>query len=205
MQGYIIKINPVKDEDLIVTIITPSSLITLYRFYGARHSNINLGYKIDFEAEQGLKSHIPRLRDVLHLGFPWLRDQQKLMLWHQFISLFHPHLNDTHEIEEFYFNLLESAATSWHKQNSKRIAVESYVRLLEYEGRLHKTSECFLCGVNIESDISLIRAYLPTHKECSHTLGFSQEALIELFNNYSTLFLTDSEIDRLYNILQEGL
>ena len=49
MQGYIIDIKPVKDDDLIVSILTENELLTTYRFYGARHSNINIGYKIDFE------------------------------------------------------------------------------------------------------------------------------------------------------------
>ncbi len=34
MQGYIININNVKDEDLIVTILTQNNLYTAYRFMG---------------------------------------------------------------------------------------------------------------------------------------------------------------------------
>jgi hypothetical protein len=49
MQGYIIDLKVVKDDDLIVTLLCENELITSYRFYGARHSNINIGYKIDFE------------------------------------------------------------------------------------------------------------------------------------------------------------
>ena len=49
MQGYIIDIKPVKDDDLIVSILTENELLTTYRFYGARHSNINIGYKIELE------------------------------------------------------------------------------------------------------------------------------------------------------------
>ena len=51
MQGYIIDIKPVKDDDLIVTILAENELLTAYRFYGARHQTINIGYKIDFELE----------------------------------------------------------------------------------------------------------------------------------------------------------
>ncbi len=54
MQGYILDVKPVKDDDLIVTILTPTRVYTTYRFYGARHSNINVGYKIDFEIEHNL-------------------------------------------------------------------------------------------------------------------------------------------------------
>ena len=80
MQGYIIDIKAVKDDDLIVTIICENELITTYRFYGARHSNINIGYKIDFELES-TKSSISRLKDVIQLGFPWILNNQKMYAW----------------------------------------------------------------------------------------------------------------------------
>ena len=74
MQGYIIRLNRARDEDLVVTILTQQNLETLYRFYGARHSTINLGFKIDFESEISLKSSIGRLRDVIEEEIPsWQR------------------------------------------------------------------------------------------------------------------------------------
>ncbi len=205
MQGYIINLNKVKDEDLIVTIISKESLDTLYRFYGARHGVINLGFKIDYETEPSAKSGISRLKDVVHVGFKWINDYKLLRLWQDFLSLFHKHLLDTEELDGFYFELIENASKNWNKQNPKRVAIESYVRLLEHEGRLHKEHICFLCSGEIKDDISLIRAYLPTHHACSHTLSISKEALNELFINKSTLFLSDKEVDRLWIVLMEGL
>ncbi|MEA1955747.1 MAG: recombination protein RecO [Campylobacterota bacterium] len=205
MQGFIINLNKVKDEDLIVTIIRKNSLDTLYRFYGARHGTINLGFKLDYEIEQSYKVTISRLKDVIHIGFKWLNNRELLKLWQEFIRLFYKHLKDVEELDAFYFELLEVASLQWDKQNPKRVAIESYIKLLEHEGRLHNELECFLCGVMIENDVSLIRAYLPTHKECSHTLSINQKALKELFENKSTLFLNDKEIDRLWYILLEGL
>jgi hypothetical protein len=205
MQGFIINLNKVKDEDLIVTIISEKSLDTLYRFYGARHGVINLGFKIDYEKEGSAKSSIERLKDVIHVGYKWINDNEKLRLWQNFLRLFHKHLKDAYEIDDFYFNLINMASKNWDKQNPKRVAIESYIKLLEYEGRLHTEMECFLCHENIEGDISLIRAYLPTHKECTHTLSISQDALLELYENKSSLFLTDKEVDRLWYVLLEGL
>lgn len=205
MQGYIIQMNRARDEDLVVTILTQENLETLYRFYGARHGPINLGFKIDFESESSLKSSINRLRDVIHLGFPWVVDHQRLRLWQQFIALFYPHLSHAEETGPFYFSLIDHAAHQWHMQNPKRIAVESYVRLLEHEGRLHKELLCFFCDHPVEEDVSLIRAYLPAHPKCSHTLSINREGLKELFENYSTLFLSDKEVDRLWYVLIEGL
>lgn len=205
MQGYIINLNKVKDEDLIVTIISKESLDTLYRFYGARHSVINLGFKIDYEKEPSSKSNISRLKDVIHIGFKWINDYKLLRLWQDFTALFHKHLKDAEELDDFYFNLIDNASKEWNKQNPKRVAIESYVKLLEHEGRLHTELNCFLCSQPILEDISLIRAYLPTHKECTHTLSVSQEALNELFVNKSTLFMNDKEVDRLWIVLLEGL
>lgn len=205
MQGFIINLNKVKEEDLIVTIISKNSLDTLYRFYGARHGVINIGFKIDYEKESSAKSTISRLKDVIHIGFTWINDYKLLKLWQDYISLFHKHLKDAEDIGEFYFDLINQSSKDWNKQNPKRVAIESYVKLLEYEGRLHTELYCFLCSQKITNDVSLIRAYLPTHKECSHTFAINQDSLKELFENKSSLFLNDIEIDRLWYILLEGL
>lgn len=205
MQGFIIHLNKVKEEDLIVTIISRESLDTLYRFYGARHGVINLGFKIDYEKDGTSKATISRLKDVIHIGYKWINDYKLLRFWQDFLSLFYKHLKDIEELDSFYFNLLETASQNWNKQNPKRVAIESYVKLLEHEGRLHTEAFCFLCSRKIESDISLIRAYLPTHNQCSHTLAINQSTLEELFKKKSTLFLNDKEVDRLWYVLLEGL
>ena len=206
MQGYIININKVKDEDLIVTILSKHNLHTLYRFYGARHSTINLGFKIDYELDSSAKSNISRLKDVIHIGFRWINKHKLLKLWQDFTRVFFTHLKDVGELDEFYFLLLENASDKWDKQNPKRVAIESYVKLLEHEGRLHTEMFCFLCTNEIkDKKISLIRAYLPTHKRCSHTLDIDKKALDELYTNKSSIFLNDTEVDRLWYILLEGL
>jgi hypothetical protein len=205
MQGFIINLNRVKDEDLIVSILSQNSLDTLYRFYGARHGVINIGFKIDYVTESSAKSTISRLKDVIHIGYTWINDYKLLRLWQDFLGLFYKHLKDSEDIGSFYFNLIQEASQNWDKQNSKRVAIESYVKLLEYEGRLHKDMYCFLCSKKIEKDISLLRAYLPTHEECSHTLAINKNGIKELFENKSSLFLTNTEVNRLWSVLLEGL
>ena len=205
MQGYIVNLNKVKDEDLIVAILTKGNLDTLYRFYGARHGTINIGFKIDYEREPSAKSTIGRLKDVIHIGFKWINNNELLHLWQNFLGLFYSHLKDAEELGDFYFSLIDDASVQWNKQNPKRVAVESYVKLLEHEGRLHKEFDCFLCSKKIEGDISLIRAFLPTHYECTHTLEVNRAGLMELYINKSTLFLSDKEVNRLWLILLEGL
>ena len=205
MQGYIININKVKDEDLIVTILGESNLYTTYRFYGARHSTINVGYKIDFELETNLKSNIARLKDVIQIGFPWLLQREKLYCWQRFIKLFHPHLKDIEELDNFYIKLLDDLAHKMIKQNPKRAIIESYISLCEYEGRLHTEYECLLCDEKIESNISLVRSFLPTHSSCSYSKSFDIKKIKELFEEKSLINFDEDECEYLWNILLQGL
>lgn len=205
MQGYIINLNKVKDEDLIVSILTDSNFYTTYRFYGARHSIINIGFKIDFELESNLKSTIPRLKDVIQISYPWILDSKKLYCWQRFLKLFYPHLKDVQEIEPFYFELLDELAHKMEKQDPKRAICESYVKLCEYEGRLHIDYECLLCEEIIEDNISLVRSFIPTHSRCSYSKSFKLSQIQELFEEKTTISFNDEEIEYLWNILLQGL
>ncbi len=205
MQGYIININKVKDEDLIVTILGENHLYTTYRFYGARHSIINIGYKIDFELESNLKSNISRLKDVIQLSFPWILEREKLYCWQRFIKLFYPHLKDVGEIDDFYLQLLNDLAHKMIKQNSKRAIIESYIHLCEYEGRLHTEYECLLCDKKIKSDISIVRSFLPTHSSCSYSKKFDFLKMKELFEDKSLINFDEDEVEYIWNILLQGL
>jgi recombinational DNA repair protein (RecF pathway) len=205
LQGYIININKVKDEDLIVSILTENNFYTTYRFYGARHSIVNVGFKIDFELESNLKSTIPRLKDVIQLGYPWILDNGRLYCWQRFIKLFYPHLKDVEEIESFYFELLNELAHKLEKQDPKRVIIESYVKLCEHEGRLHTEYECLLCEEIVKDDISLVRSFIPTHSGCSYSRGFEFQKIQELFEEKSTISLDDDEIEYIWQILLQGL
>jgi S-adenosylmethionine:diacylglycerol 3-amino-3-carboxypropyl transferase len=204
MQGYILNINKVKDEDLIVSILTESKLKTLYRFYGARHATINLGYKIDFEAVASSKSTISMLREVLPLSAKWMLENQRFFIWQQYIKLMFKHLKDVIEIDPFYFYLLEETSTKMQMQNPKRVVVESYLEILAYEGRLHDDFKCFICDTYIEENIVLARSFLPAHKVCVFGEEISRGRVKSLFDSKSTLYLEDEEVDYLWRILQEG-
>ena len=205
MQGFIIDVKSVRDDDLIVTLLTDHHIYTSYRFYGARHSNINVGYKIDFELESNLKSSIPRLKEVIQLGFPWILNRDKLYCWQRFIKLFYYHFKDVEHIDDFYFLLLNELITKIHKQNAKRAIIETYIKMLEHEGRLHTEFICLLCDEKIESDISLVRSFHPVHAQCTYSKKFEYKKIEELFKNASLILLEDEEIDYLWSILLQGL
>ena len=204
MQGYIIDTKTVKDDDLIITILCENELITSYRFYGARHSNINIGYKIDFELEK-TKSSIPRLKDVMQLGFPWILNTQKMYAWQRYLKLFFSHLKELEELEPFYFFLLDNLVLKIEKQNVLRAILESYLLLLEHEGRLHTDFECLICEVEINSNLSILRGFLPIHKECIKGKVFDYKKIKELFLSKKTINLKDEEVENLFEILLFGL
>jgi hypothetical protein len=205
MQGYIIHTNKVKDEDLIVYILTDTKLYTSYRFYGARHSIINVGYKIDFELETNLKSNIPRLKEVIHLGFSWIEDKLTLYNWQRFIKLFYPHLKDVEQIDSFYFNFLDTISYKIGKQDSKRAIIEHYILLCDFEGRLHKEFECLLCEESIIDNLSLVRGFVPTHSYCSLSKRLDIDHIKQLFKDKVTINLSDDEIEYLWRVLLQGL
>jgi len=204
MQGYIINFNRVKDEDLIVTILTKKNVLTLYRFYGARHSHINIGYKIDFEVKSSIKSTIAQLSSVLHLASKWNLEHDRMLIWQAFVRLFFLHLKDIDDIHEFYFKLLEECSTIWHSQNPKRVAIEAYVRLLEFEGRLHDELICFKCEKPIEGNPSIIRGFIPAHEKCVWNKTYKRLHIKELFSTKSSMFIEDADVNKLWKIILEG-
>lgn len=205
MQGYILNTVKVKDEDLIVSLLTQNSLKTVYRFYGARHATINLGYKIDFEIERSPRSTIGMLRQVLHLSSPWLIDYHKFYLWQHFCKLLYQHLRDVEALDSFYFEMLDTAANKMKKQNPKRVLIESYLDLLDHEGRLHRDFTCFLCNQKVEEEVVLARGLLPVHPHCLSGKVYTKTKVNALFQQRNTLFLEDEEIDALWCVIEEGL
>ena len=204
MRGFVLSTIKVRDEDLIVRILTKEEVLTLYRFYGARHSYINVGYLIDFVVEETPKVTIRRLRNVTQLPFSFLFDIEKMFNFKNFVLLLNRHLSDVTKIDEFYYNLLVEITKLMQERDSKRLLIESYVKLLEKEGRLHKEFECFLCERKIEDNIALARAFLPAHERCILAKGFEKEKLKLLFNEKKTLLFSDEEIERLWKIMNLG-
>jgi len=203
MQGFILKTTKVRDEDCIVDVLSESALVRAYRFYGARHSNIIQGYKIDFELSQN-QSFLPRLSGVMHLGYAWLGNREKLLFWQQFMRLLHAHLKDAESLDKFYYELLTDAAARFGRQNPRRIIVESYAKILRFEGRLHDEPYCFLCDEEISENIALCRGFLPAHERCSQRAGFAQDEILEFLRSGRTLNLSDEAVEMLYDIALEG-
>jgi hypothetical protein len=205
MKGFILGLRKAKNEDSIALVLSPESIRSYYRFFGARHSILQLGNLIDFEVEGEDGRFMPRLRSLSHIGFPWLFDKNRLLIWHNFLKKFEPHLKDAEEIDAFYFDLLLNAARKWHRQNPKRIVCESYIELLEYEGRLYPEENCFICEQRIEEEIALMQAFKPAHPGCIYSPALPTKKILDFFASKKTVFLEDHEVDYLYEIVLKGL
>ena len=202
MRGFILHTQLVKEEDLVVTILTKNKVLKLYRFYGARHSVVNIGYFIDFEVEETMVS-IDRLRNVMQIGFNFLLDVEKMIIWQNFIKMMHIHLFDVEEVDSFYFNMLEDIIKHFNR-NPKRVLIEYYIKLLKHEGRLSEF-ECFLCDKKIENRVNLARGYLCACENCIPKKGFEINKIKMLFEEEKTTLLNNQEIENLYKVLSLGI
>jgi len=205
MKGFILSIQPVRDEDCIVTILSHKRVAKYYRFYGARHSVIALGFLIDFEVEGEQSRHLPRLRGLSHLGFAWLQNNAKLLMWHQFIRTLWIHLKEVDEVEAFYYTLLLQSAQKMERQNPKRVMCESYLELLGYEGRIYQEDSCYICQGRLANDVGLMQGYKLTHPECIFSSPLNKNRILQALATQSTIHLEDSEVDYLFGVLQRGL
>ncbi len=205
MRGFILNINKAKNEDIIVTVLSANSITKYWRFFGARHSIIQIGNLIDFEVQESKNNFMPNMRSLSHLSFPWLFSSNHLLMWQNFIKLFEPHLKDSNEVDEFYFKLLLNIAKKWDKQNPKRLAVEAYIQLLKHEGRLYDNGFCYVCEEVLDQELGLMRAFLPAHPNCIYAFSLNKQEIFKLFNTQSTIHLNDQTVEKLYQILLKGL
>jgi len=205
MRGFIINIRKAKNEDVVVTVLTNNSVKNYWRFFGARHSILQIGNLVDFEEEESQNSFMPKMRKLSQLSFPWIFYSNHLLHWQNFIRLFDPHLKETTEIDPFYFNLLLNSAKKWDKQNPKRLAVEAYIHILIYEGRLYDSGFCYICESILDESVGLMRAYLPAHPSCIYANPLKKTSVFKLFDSQSTIHIDNNEIEEFYKILMKGL
>lgn len=198
MQGFIINVKKAKNEDIIVTLLTKATRLRLYRFYGARHSVIQLGAKIDFEIENDGVA-MPRLRNITPLAFGWFYDIERLRLWQEFLKLLDRHLRTMEEVEPFYFQMLNTLALILKKESPKRAIVERFIDMLDFEGRLHQEERCIFCHQLIkEREYTLTNSFLPAHTFCANDEVYEKRAIVWLFAHKESILLDDFAVERLF-------
>ena len=205
MEGYILRIIKSIKEDVIVKILTLKNYHTLYRFYGARHSILFTGRKIDFEIEyQGV--HIPKLRNLTHLAREYERDIEKVFIWQQFCGLLDKHLDGTKGVDRFYFQALDAKSRILSKMDAKRLVIHLYMDMLEFEGRLYSEDFCFICGARLDSKIAVTNGFLLACPQCIiNPTIMDKRRVLESFETHSLINMDDKECSMLYNVVLLGL
>jgi hypothetical protein len=205
MQGYILAIQKVREEDLIVTILTKDELLKLYRFYGVRHSILNIGNKIDFEIEVVSNSNNKRLRSVIHLADVWQLQFDKMLFWQKYLILLHKHLSEIHHLDPFYYTHLEKINNTILRQNVKRVLINGYIDLLYFEGRDLSPNICFLCDEAFDKECSIQRGFLATHSYCQYGKKMTVDSFNHMMQTKKCLHLSESNIELLWSVILEGL
>ncbi len=205
MQGYILKITKSIKEDVIVKILSPNHYYTLYRFYGARHTILYTGRKIDFEIEyHGV--YTPKLRNIMHLSRDYETQLDKVYVWQQFCNLLDKHLYDTKDVDSFYFELLDTHVKLLAKQNAKRLVCCMQAHLLEFEGRLYQEDKCFICDALLHDEVAITRGFLLACPSCVVApICVNKKQIFQFFTTKSLINMQDYDCARLYEILLQGL
>ena len=204
MRGFILSINKAKKEDLVVTVLSINSKESYYRFFGARHSIIQIGYFIDFELLSDDSRYLPRLKSVRHIDFPWIMNNHRVDIWRDFIKALDKHLYDKTKVDNFYFELLLKSALILDKQNPKRVVCESYLHILEHEHRLNTNPICLICQNKIFNQVSLMQGYKMTHPNCINQYSFDIDLILDFFKSKSTINIEDKEINLLFTRVIDG-
>jgi len=198
-------VQKAKNEDVVATVLSREKVGRYYRFYGARHSILQLGYLIDFEIQEDHRAFLPRMRSLSHFAFPWIFDRERMMVWQRLMQQLEIHLRETETVESFYFDALLKAAKKWHRQHPKRLAVEFYTAMLHDEGRLHPPTFCYVCENAIGEETALMSGFKPAHPTCIYAPAVPTERIVSLFETQKTTLLDDNEVHLLYSVMTKAL
>ncbi|PAF51173.1 recombination protein RecO [Helicobacter sp. 13S00401-1] len=205
MEGYILAIIKSTREDLIVRILSKHKMLTLYRFYGARHSILYVGRKIDFEVESN-SLHMLKLRNIMHLNHNFELDLEKMYVWQRYLGLLNRHLEDISECSSFYYDLLEFGAKALLKQEAKSLILQMHAKLLNYEGRDFNASECVLCEEPLGEVVALTQGFNLACTKClPKSFSLQKKHFFKYLQSGSCLHLDEHEINGLYKTLLFGI
>lgn len=204
MQGIILNTFSVKDKDLIVFILDDKELIKCYRFYGVRHSHLMVGNLIDYELSvQPL--FLPKLHSTMQLALPWQNKAQIFKAWQDYCVLLYEHLKDNSECGGFYYELSTEIIKRLVSQDYKRVFLDAYARLLQYEGRLFYSENCVECGNVLDNEFLLGEGFLMYCKSCKKSFKIDKLKMKNYLLHLNSSIFEDYEIDKLYEVFSKKI
>lgn len=203
MQGIILNTFSVRDKDLIVFILSSEELVKCYRFYGVRHSHLIIGNIIDYELSiQPL--FLPKLHSTMQLALPW-NDYEIIKAWQSFCVLLYEHLKDNQECGSFYYDLSLRIINRLKTQHYKRVFLDAYALMIEYEGRLYFSETCTECNKELNDFFSLGEGFLMYCRGCKVSVSINKIKMKDYLKNKNSAIFEDSEIDLLYEVFSKKL
>jgi len=140
------------------------------------------------------------------MHYDYLFSSNALYAWQSFIKLLYKHLRDVEELDSFYFELLEEISSRLSKSAPKRVILEAFVKILEFEGRLHSFEHCYFCSEAVNGEkIALARSFLPAHGSCIYAKEINRTGLKVLYEEKNSALLEDDEIEVLWETLLLGM
>jgi hypothetical protein len=68
-----------------------------------------------------------------------------------------------------------------------------------------QNQKCFICEELIENQVSLMQAFRIAHPHCIYTPALPAKKVFDMFVSKKTVFMDNSEIDYMYDIIMRGL
>ena len=114
----------------------------------------------------------------------------------------HNHLVHTYHLDVFYFDLLEKMSKQFHTQNAKRVVLEAYLSMLEFEGHFTYPLVCTSCHQVIEHKVVFAKGLKAFHTHCLHqNMVFNIDELERFFALKNSFFISDKLVDSLFEII----
>jgi hypothetical protein len=199
VKGFILRTQLVREEDLIVEVLTPTHRLTLYRFYGARHPQLQKGYLIDFYPETPKNYPILRLRHPIHLPLGFELSPRHLYWWQRFIGGVEGVTRGAGPVDSRYFQLLERVGRQLIDRPPVRGVGEGVVELLRLEGKLPSRlgGHCLRCGGELGEWVTLSWEGGPLCRRCGRQIPpLRWEGGKVLVEEGRSLLLSELELER---------
>jgi recombinational DNA repair protein (RecF pathway) len=204
MQGFILSTKLNKEEDKIVKILTSNEIITLYRFYGARHSQLQRGNLIDFVIENNIFGKIPKLRSPIQIPFlPLSLSIDEKLKWDIFFKFLNYHLRGVLKLPPFYYQKLFFMSKELNFRPTTRVLIEGLFEILKFEGSLAFVNKCNICHFPLQKKVAVERnSFHLVHPSCAPSApSFPKRALQELYIYQKSVLFTSSQLEILWKYL----
>lgn len=119
--------------------------------------------------------------------------------------LLYEHLKDNQECGSFYYDLCLRIINRLKTQHYKRVFLDAYALMIEYEGRLCFSENCVECGKELGGFFALGEGFLMHCKNCKNSVSINKNKMKDYLKNKNSSIFEDNEIDLLYQVFSKKI